>query len=812
MAGTNRRAPARGKRSAPRGSTKPSSRSSAPKRRFFDYPRTGFHGLHRWLPSWRVVLGTILGVGFLGVGAVVGAYAYTSIPTPADDTSAQTSTIYFANTADGQPGPVMGTFAMQKRQIVDTTAIPAYVGQSVAAAEDKTFYTNNSGVSVTGMSRALINNLRGGKTQGGSTLTQQYVERYYVDKTTTDYVGKFKETLLAIKIAKSQSKAEIMDGYLNTIYWGRDSYGIQAAAQAYFGVNAADLTIEQSAMLAGIIPSPNNWDPKVSPAKAEARWNIVLDSMEEQGWVDPAARAAMVFPPTIDYVQSETMRGTNGYLLQMVIDELEKPPYEITRDELNRKGYSVVTTISPEMQQMTVDQVNGFMAGTLEGQSGKPDDSVAARVRPSITSVDPKSGAILALYGGPDYLADAKNRATYDLIQAGSTFKPFALITALEQGIPLTTKFNGNSPQDIPGWDPSSGKNTVRNFEPGNPGSMDLVKATAQSVNTVYAQLNMQVGAANTAATAEKAGVGEGLTTFNSNVLGVDDVHPLNMASAYATIASGGTRYDPFIVATVKNPDGTVAFQHKVVGTPAFAADVIADTTFAMQQVVQSGSGEDWVKPLDRPIAGKTGTSTENKSAWFIGFTPNIVTEVSLSQQSEDGKGKDSILTFGKTKGGRTLKEVTGGSWPAFLWASYMKNVFAMPAYADVVPFPDRANVGGKVKPTAEPSATPTPEETTAPTEQAPAAVAVPGGLEGKLEADASAALFNVGLNPSITSEPSDKVTSGRVIRIDPGAGSQLAPGSSVTLVISTGPKAPATPAPPAPTAPPATPTPAPTP
>ena len=457
------------------------------------------------------------------------------------------------------------------------------------------------------MTRALINNLRGGKTQGGSTLTQQYVERYYVDKTTTDYVGKFKETLLAIKVAKEKSKAEVMDGYLNTIYWGRDSYGIQAAAKAYFGVDASALTVEQAAVLAGIIPSPNNWDPAVSPAKAEARWNIVLDSMEEQGWVDPTARAAMVFPPAAAYAPSETMRGTNGYLLQMVINELEKPPYEITRDALNRSGYSIVTTIDEKMQALTVDQVNQFMAGTLEGQSGKPADNgedVAARVRPSITSVDPKTGAILALYGGPDYLVDSKNRATYDAIQGGSTFKPFTLITALEQGIPLTTTFNGDSPKTIPGWD-TSGKDVVRNFEPGGVGTVDLVKATAQSINTVYAQLNMQVGAENTAHTAEEAGVGITMGTNNANVLGTDAVHPLNMASAYGTIASGGTRNAPFIVAAVKNYDGSVAFEHKVAGQSVFPADVIADTTYAMQQVVESGSGKDWVKPLGRPIAGR---------------------------------------------------------------------------------------------------------------------------------------------------------------------------------------------------------------
>src|SRR3954447_1067355 len=377
LASTNRRAaPARSRRSAPRGS----KRRTGPKKKFFDYPRTGFHGLHRWLPSWRVVVGTFLGVAFLGAGSVVAAYAFTDIPDKsADDVTAQTSTVYFAPNDDGSPGAVMGTFSTQKRTLVKIETLPEYVGQATAAAEDKSFYSSKSGVSITGMGRALINNLKGGPTEGGSTLTQQYVERYYVGSTTTDYVGKAKETLLAIKIAQTQKKPEIMDRYLNSIYYGRDSYGIQAAAQSYFGVDAAALTVEQAALLAGIIPSPNNWDPAVAPAKAEARWNIVLDSMVEEGWVTLEARAAMVFPPTIVPVESNTWAGTNGYLLEMVVKELADQPYKLDRDELNRGGYSIVTTIKQPMQDNAVAQVNAFMAGGLEGQRGlAPDPHVRA--------------------------------------------------------------------------------------------------------------------------------------------------------------------------------------------------------------------------------------------------------------------------------------------------------------------------------------------------------------------------------------------------------------------------------------------------
>ncbi|KRD43525.1 glycosyl transferase [Cellulomonas sp. Root930] len=784
MAGTNRRAPARGKRTAPRG-TATSSRSSAPKRRFFDYPRSGFHGLHRWLPSWRFMVGTILAVGFLGAGAVAGAYAYTKVPDPADDTRAQTTTVYYANT-DGSQGEVMGTFAAQKRQLVDYATLPPYVGQAVAAAEDKTFFTNNSGVSITGMGRALLNNLRGGATQGGSTLTQQYVERYYVDKTTTDYVGKFKETLLAIKIARKETKPQIMGRYLNTIYFGRDTYGIQAAAQAYFAKDAKDLTPSEAALLAGIIPSPNNWDPQVSPSKAEARWNIVLDSMEEEGWLAPADRAAMTFPLTVEYKRADSMGGTAGFLLEMVRNELKREPLALTDDEINRGGFRVQTTIQKPLQDAAVATANGFLDGTLLDQDGAAPPNPAIRV--SVSSVDPRDGAIVALYGGRDYLTDQRNAVTYDKVQAGSTFKPFTLLAALQSGVSLTERFSGKSPQTLDGWDSTSKK--VSNFGGTSFGNIDLVEATAQSVNTVYAQLNLQIGPEKTAEAAKQAGISTVVEPNAGNVLGSTSVRPIEMATAYATIAANGTRHDAFIVRSVTNPNQTVAFEHPDTSVQAFSPDVAADATYAMTQVVEKGSGKDWIKPLGRPIAGKTGTSTDNKSAWFVGFTPNIVTEVSLSQTGADGKAQDTITPFGKTKSGRTIEEITGATWPAFIWQSYMNVVFAQPPYAAVVDFPPRANVGSKPTTTPTQAPTETAAPTEAPTEQAPTEVAVPSGLEGKLEADATAAVVNAGLAANVVSEPSDTVTSGRVIRVDPKGGSTVASGSAVTLVISTGPKA----------------------
>ncbi|GAA3816584.1 transglycosylase domain-containing protein [Cellulomonas soli] len=784
MAGTNRRA----QPAPPRRSSR-SSRARQPepkaKRRFFDYPRSGYTGLHRWMPSWRFMLGSFLTGVFLVAGALVAAYAKVQPPNPSDDIFAQTTTVYYADTvnADGSvtPGEVMGTFADQKREIVDFATLPKYVGDAVVASEDRTFYTN-SGVDLKGIARAFVNNVSGGATQGASTLTQQYVERYYVNKTTSDYLGKFNEALLAVKISRQESKEEILGRYLNTIYFGRDSYGIQAAAQSYFNVNAADLTISQAALLSGVIPSPNNWDPAVSPDKAEQKWNRVLDNMVEDGWITADERAAQTFPETVVYTRSETYRGPAGYLLEMVRDEIIANVPSITDESLDRGGYKIVTTIQKPVQDQAVAAVNSLWDGTL-ADGAVPSD----RMKVAIASVDPADGGIVALYGGKDYLEDSINRATYDAVQAGSTFKPFALVAALESGIPLTKTYNGASPQTFGDWSPG-------NFDGEQFGDIDLIKATAQSVNTVYAQLNIEVGPDKTVAVARDAGVTTEVEANAANVLGTATVHPIDMAGAYATFAAQGWQADPFIVRTITNPDDSLAYQGGDERSQVIPSDVMADATYAMTQVVQEGSGKTWVKPLGKSIAGKTGTSTGNKSAWFVGYTPTIATAVAFSQVGEDGKSQDTITPFGNKANGKKITEITGATWPSALWAAYMGPVLDMPQFAKDDEFPPRANVGPS--PSASPTVTETPTEAPPTETAAPAQVTVPSGLNDKLEADATSALLQNGLVPAVTSEYSDSVTKGRVIRTDPGGGTTLDTGSTVALVISLGPKPVETPAP----------------
>jgi membrane peptidoglycan carboxypeptidase len=759
VAGTNRR-------STTRPAARGGARAAAPtggRRRLIDYPRRGYSGVRRWLPSWRFLVGSFLSFVFLCLGVGVAAYALTDVPEPDEFVESQTSTVYFS---DGTT--VLGTFPGPRRTLVDYDTLPAYVGQAVVSSEDRTFF-ENQGISITGMARALINNLTGGATQGGSTLTQQYVERYYVGQTTTSYVGKAKEALLAIKIAQTETKEQILGRYLNTIYYGRDSYGIETAAQSYFGVSAAELTVSQAALLAGIIPSPNNWDPAVSQEKAEQRWAYVLDGMVRDGYLTQADRDAQEFPATVTYARDDTYGGTNGYLLQMVKAELTATG-TITDEMISGGGMQITTSIDKDVQAQAVESVGSLLDGSLS-DGEQPSESLKV----GVVSIDPATGGIVSLYGGPDFLVEEYNRVTQDAIQAGSTFKPFTLIAALQEGIPLTTTYSGRTPQTFDDW-------KVNNFSNQSFGTINLITATAQSVNTVYAQLNLEVGPENTVKVAQAAGITTAIGANASNVLGTDTVHPLDMASAYATIAAQGVYHKPFIVQQALYSDGSAAYTGETAGTQVFDADVMADTTYAMTQVVQQGSGKTYIKPLGRDIAGKTGTSQENKSAWFVGFTPQLATAVALSQVGENGSDQATITPWGG------VKEVTGATWPAALWADYMGKTFTLAQYATEVEFPARANVGST--PAATATSTPAPVETQAPVEEPeqPAQVTVPTGLERSLQGDAQAALTNLGLAVTVVEASDSSVAKGYVISVSPGAGTQVAVGSTVTITVSTGP------------------------
>lgn len=716
---------------ATRGAARPSGR-----RRLVDYPRHGKKGVRRWLPSWRLVLGAALTLAALVVGGFVYLYATTDIPAPDDFADAQTTTVFYSDGATE-----MGTFAEQNRSIIDGATIPQHVKDAVVAAEDRSFY-ENPGVNPAGIVRALWNNLSGGQQQGGSSITQQYAERYYFGTTVSDYRGKLEEALLAIKLDRAQDKDVILSNYLNTIYFGRDSYGIEEAARAYFGVGAAELDHAQAALIAGIIPSPNNWDPAVDPEKAESRWNYVLDGMVETGALTQAERDAMVFPQAIEHAPTDTFAGPQGYLLDMVRREIVGSG-AISEDELRVNGYDIVTTIDPVLQQMMVDTVAAL----------PPDHAPELRV--GMVTLNPIDGSIVALYGGPDFLTQGQNSVTQARAQAGSTFKPFTLTAYLQNGGSLKSRYVGRDDLEVPGFD-----RPVTNFGDDSFGRIDVVEATAKSVNTVYAQMNVEVGPAETLRVAREAGIPEDQAAQDvpSNVLGVSSVAPIEMAQAYNTFAAQGVRYEPFMVKSVTYPDGREAYAGGAAGHQAFPADVMADVTYAMTQVVEArGATARDAAAVGHPVAGKTGTSTDNKSAWFVGFTRHLTTAVALYQPTPDGAGEAEITPFGG------YRQITGGSIPLDLWTGYMT---AAMAGREVLPFPERADVG---------------EPNTPPVVAVPDVVGMP---EGEARAALEGAGFGVGVEQA--NDPSAPV--GTVVRQSPGGGAEAEQGSGVTIVVSAGP------------------------
>ena len=644
--------------------------------------------MKRWLPSWKLLSGLALTGLLAAVALFAVGYAVTDVPRQNEFVEAQTTVVYFS---DGETE--MGRFAEQDRESVSIDDVPDHVEQAIIAAEDRSFYENR-GISPTGIVRAFWSNLRGNSTQGGSTITQQYVKNFYLEPEQT-YQRKIEEAFIAVKVDQQLEKDEILESYLNTIYFGRGAYGIQTASQAYFGKDVADITPGEAALIAGIVPSPSNWDPAVDPERAMERWNYVLDGMLELGYIDEATRDGQEFPAVAEFTREDTFGGTNGYLLAAARDEVLAKT-ELTENDLDRAGLRIVTTVDAAMQQAAVDTMNNPEVYPTED---RPDS-----VQAGLVSIDPATGAVRAMYGGPDYLARPFNTVTQGTAQAGSTFKPFTLVAALEQGISLRTEFDGRSGQEFDTYlDENEDPVEVDNFDDRSFGEIDLVEATENSVNTVYVALNEEVGPEATVDAAVRAGLSEetqDLAPVTSNVLGTSSPNVLDMGQAYATFAAQGLRTTPHLVASVSQGEDLV-YEAPEESERAFEPDVMADLSFALQQVVESGSGEP-ASALDQPAAGKTGTSQNNRSAWFAGYTApvlegdepqagtSLATVVSLYNMGENGEQLD-LPAFG----GR--EQITGGSFPVQIWTAFMQAALEGVEGGE---FPERADVGDVATPT----------------------------------------------------------------------------------------------------------------
>lgn len=620
--------------------------------------------------SKHLILKWVLGITgallALGIGAFAYLYATTEIPQPESIAVAENTTVYYA---DGTT-PI-GTFSEQNREIIDCSVLPDYVGQAVVASEDRSFYTNR-GIDLVGIARAFWNNLTTGSRQGGSTITQQYAERYYLGETTS-YLGKAREAILALKIAQAQDKDQVLCNYMNTIYLGRGTYGIQAAAKAYFGKEAKDLTVAEAAMLAGIIPSPSSWDPAVDPEQAQARFTRVLRIMQEDGYITAQEQQEAQFPQTIEYTQQNSYQGANGYLLQMVRDELTGSG-TFSAEQLDTGGYAIVTTIDKSKQDLMYSVVSPAQNGM---QGVIPDGMEFGAI-----SVNAKDGSIISVYAGEDYLSKQLNQATQSVYEIGSTMKPMALLGAIQEGVNLDTVFNGNSPRKFDGIaDP------VGNFGNMSYGNVNLYTATAQSLNTVYMDVQAKLGTQRIAEIAKEAGAEsdalDGTNPFT--VLGNNALTTKDVARMYATIANQGNRPNIHIVSSVKNTDGEDIYKAPTDTTQVFDANDTALVTKAMTGTVQNGTATEALA-VGHNLAMKTGTANDSYAASTVGFTPSVVSVFAMWYPDANGNPQE-VPAFGGWSG--------GSDYPVHLFTQYMTQALAG---TDNETFPnavDHGKVGG---------------------------------------------------------------------------------------------------------------------
>ncbi len=644
--------------------------------------------------KWTLILGF---VGSLAAAITVYiAYRMVDIPDPNTDFQAQTTTVYYS---DGKH--VLGQFAVQNRTSIDLEEMPPHVRDAVIAAENRSFYSD-SGLDFTGMARAAWSNFTTDNTQGASTITQQYVKILYLSQERT-YTRKVKEALLAVKIQNELSKDEILEGYLNTIYFGRGAYGIQAAAEAYFDKDANDLTVAEGAVLASVLNSPGTFDPalgKENRVRLLDRYHYVLDGMVEMDKLDEAQaeRLARRLPPFPEIKEQSAYGGQKGYLLTLVERELRAQNF--TDDQINGGGLTVVTTLDWDDQRAAKEAVAEVRP------RGKKQLHVA------LSSVEPGTGALRAMIGGKDYLGDEKQaQLNWALAgaQPGSSFKPFALTAGLKDGFTLRDTFDGNSPYVFPdGLEiENQGEAAGQSF-----GLVNMVTATAESVNTAYIDMTVQMedGPEKVVDAAVAAGIPRSSGDLEARIdvgLGGAVVSNVEMAEGYATFAARGVQADWYVIEKVSDSEGSL-YKHPDTSERAFSDDIMSNVSYALQQVIEDGTGTD-AQALNRPAAGKTGTATDDdgrvSSSWFVGYTPQLSTAVMYVR----GDGNDPLDGY--------LDSFYGGDYPTETWTTYMK---AALKGEEVLDFPEPAELQG-VEPTyVPPPTTVAPPTTTEPSTTEP--------------------------------------------------------------------------------------------
>ncbi|HMR49184.1 MAG TPA: transglycosylase domain-containing protein [Arachnia sp.] len=649
-----------------------------------------------WGTLGIIALVTTLVVGFSGLGAFALLYFTTDLPDPNADFQTNTTFIYYA---DGETK--MGNLSVQNRQSIPFADMPDVVTDAVVAAENRTFW-EDPGFSASGLARAVRSIVTGGELQGGSTITQQYIKILYLDSERT-LTRKVRELMLAIRMGREVPKQEILEGYLNTIYLGRGAYGIQAASRSYFLKDAGELTLAEAAALAAILNNPAAMNPSEGPEKLATlldRYNYVLDGMLEMGTITQAEHDANRgrLPEFPEVPRNDRYGGPKGFLMDAVEREMEKLGFD--ESQTQGGGLQIVTTIDATMQEAAVSVAQQY---TAEASENAPLDAEELHV--ALASVDTATGAILAMYGGPDYVTSQRNWATTPRATA-STFKTFATIAGLRNGFTLSSRLNGDT------FTPRGDDGPVRNEFGNQYGTVTLRRATAESINTAFVDMTQQIpdGAEQVAKAADDAGAPRRDDWFMSSriSLGAAEVSPVNMANAYATLANSGRRNDPHIVAKVTDSRGAVLYEAEPASAAAIEPDIAATTTDALTSVVKEGTGRR-ATALGRPVAGKTGThgvKDDIQSAWFVGYTKQISTAVMYVA----GDGTADLDPF------RRPQDATffGSSYPLMTWLGFMEVATdGMP----VLDFdePSEREETRSAEPTEKPSPSPTPSPSPSP-------------------------------------------------------------------------------------------------
>jgi penicillin-binding protein 1A len=557
---------------------------------------------------------------------------------------------------------------------------------AVISIEDKRFYAHH-GIDLKALLRAAYVDATSGRiVEGGSTITQQYVKQAYVgDEDTLE--RKIKEAYLAWQLEDSLTKDEIITKYLNTVYFGNGAYGIQAAAETYFGEPAPKLTLAQAALLAGLIRAPNDYDPVTHRGLATRRRDQVLDSMAGLGLIDDAQlEHAVERPVRLHLVRDAEQHYLAPYFVDYVKQWfLSNPRFgktvEERYDQLFEGGLRITTTIDPRLQQEAETAVHSILLYR--------SDPYAA-----MTVVDPRTGYIVAMVGGRGYWSGRDRFARINLAtggttgrQAGSSFKPFALVAALEHGISPTQTFDGSS-VSVPLGNGTSW--TPGNAEGGSYGTISMESATINSVNVAYVNIEKSIGdgdiylgAKRVVETAKRLGIRcctrttsprKRLVAVPSAVLGTNEVNTLEMASAYGTLATGGLHIEPTPVSSVTTADGTVLYHAGSRARAVVSPDVVRQADDILQKVVLEGTGT--AANIGRPQIGKTGTAQNYSDAWFVGAIPQLVAAVWVGFP----QGQVSMCC-GRTR----IDPVYGGTWPAQIWRAFMVNATA---HMPVKPFP----------------------------------------------------------------------------------------------------------------------------